>query len=76
MHPLHPCAAATVVHEAIGDTDTTFVPKTYIGSTETHSKQLLANHLTGFRHERCENSTELSKHFLKLKRDGKTFSIS
>ena len=62
--------------EAIVDTDNNPAPKKCIGSTETSFKQRLANHQTSFRHERYENSTELSKHIWKLKREGKAFRIS
>ena len=48
----------------------------YIGSTETPFKQWVANYLTSLRHEKYENSTELSKYVWKLKREGKTFQIN
>ena len=69
------CLARSIVYEAIMDTNNTPVPKTHISSTETPFKQRLANHLTSFRHERYENSTELSKHVWKLKREGKLVGI-
>ena len=70
------CLASSIVYEATVDTDNTPMLKTYIGSTETPFKQWLVNHLTSFRHDRYENSIELSKHVWKLKREGKTFRMS
>ena len=70
------CLASSIVYEATVDTDSTPVPKTYIGSTETPFKQLFANYLTSFRYEKYDNSTELSKHAWKLKGEGKAFRNS
>ena len=48
----------------------------YIGATAPPFKQRFANHLTSFRHERYENSTELSKHMWNLKRQEIDTSIT
>ena len=50
-------------------------PKVYIGSTETSFKQRHVNHMTSIRHEKYENSTELSKYTWQLKRSGQAFAI-
>ena len=69
------CLTAGLVYKAtvtITDSGTT---KHYIGSTEGPFKQRYANHLTSTRHERYENSTELSKYVWKLKRSGANFEV-
>ena len=40
----------------------------YIGLTEYAFKQRYANHMSTFRHEKNEKSTELARHMWKLKR--------
>ena len=45
--------------------------ETYVGLTETTIKQHYANHLSTFKHHSKKNSTELSKHFWRIK-DSKT----
>ena len=50
--------------------------KTYIGLTEQTFKTRYNNHTSTFRHEKHENSTELSKYIWKLKRSGKGYKIN
>ena len=70
------CLTSNIIYKAIVDDGSTSVSKTYIGSTETSFKQWIANHLKSFRHERNENSMELSKYIWKLKHESKTFRIN
>ena len=50
--------------------------KEYIGLTEPPFKHRYANHKTSFRHERYENSTELSKYVWDAKRSNEDFTIA
>ena len=48
----------------------------YIGLTEPPFKLRYNNHTQSFRHEKHQNSTELSKHIWQLKRNKKPFTIN
>ena len=50
--------------------------KQYIGSTENAFKTRYSNHLSSFRNQRYENSTELSKYIWALKRAGVDYTVS
>ena len=63
------CLTSSIVYEATVATDNTPLTKKCIGSTETPFKQRLVNHKMSFRHERYENSTELSKHVCVTERE-------
>ena len=67
------CQTENIVYQATVHGKQT---KVYIGLTENNFKQRYANHKQSFKHEKHENSTELSKHIWKLKRNNEPFSIS
>ena len=48
----------------------------YIGLTEPPFKLRYNNHTQSFKHEKHQNSTELSKHIWQLKRNKKPFTIN
>ena len=48
----------------------------YYGVTEGTFKQLYANHLTSFRHDRHSSATELSKFIWDLKGKGTDYSVT
>ena len=55
------CLTNNIVYEASVSMNNNFVPVIYIRATETPFKQRYVNHLMSLRHDRYENSTELSK---------------
>ena len=68
------CQARSIVYKAtVARNDEV---KEYIGLSEPPFKQRYANHKTSFRHEKYENSTELSKYMWETKRDRQDFTIS
>ena len=67
------CLAKNVVYTA--EVKTPDTSRTYIGLSEPSFKLRYANHLQSFRHERHENSTELSKHVWNLKRSNTPYTI-
>lgn len=50
--------------------------ETYVGVTENEFKTRLANHKQTFKNQTLENSTELSKHIWKLKRNEQQFEVT
>ena len=50
--------------------------ETYVGLCEPTFKERISNHKKDFKHQKYENSTELSKHIWKLKNQNTDYSIS
>ena len=69
------CQTDCIVYKAVVTNNTTGASREYIGLTEPPFKQRYANHLTSIRHEKYENSTELSKYVWELKRRQEDFSV-
>ena len=70
------CLTNNVVYKAMVKTTGPDEVREYIGLAETEFKLRYANHLTTFRHESRQNSTELSKYIWQLKRSNVDFEIS
>ncbi len=69
------CQTNNVIYNAEVVVENQNQNKLYIGLTEHAFKQRYANHLQTFKHEKYENSTELSKYIWSLKRKMQNFQI-
>ena len=68
------CQADNVIYQAMVSDDTRNA-KVYTGMSAPPFKARYSNHLTTLRHDRYENSTELSKHVWSMKRDNIQYVI-
>ena len=68
------CQADNVIYQAMVSDDTRN-DKVYTGMSAPPFKARYSNHLTTLRHDRYENSTELSKHVWSMKRDNRQYVI-
>ena len=69
------CQISSIVYKATVQITGEDRQKEYIGLTEPEFKKRYGNHLTSFRHERHEKSTELSKCVWNLKRQNNEYSL-
>ena len=67
------CQEKSIVYKAV--VKSTQEKKEYIGLTEHAFKQMCLSHQTSFRHQKYEQSTELSKHIWSVKKKGETYNI-
>ena len=70
------CQSASIIYIAEVKKETHNEAKLYIGLTEHSFKPRYNNHNQSFKHEIHHNTTELSKHVCKLKRNKEPFTIS
>ena len=68
------CQERSIIYKAVVTSAET--KKQYIGLTEHAFKQRYSNHQTSFRHQKYEQSTELSKHIWMLKKGNEPYSIA
>ncbi|XP_065190597.1 uncharacterized protein LOC135821526 [Sycon ciliatum] len=68
------CQADNVIYQAMVSDDTRNA-KVYTGMSAPPFKARYSYHLTTLRHDRYENSTELSKHVWSMKRDNRHYVI-
>ena len=69
------CQISSIVYKATVQITGEDRQKEYIGLMEPEFKKRYGNHLTSFRHERHEKSTELSKCVWNLKRQNNEYSL-
>ena len=69
------CQISSIVYKATVQITGEDRQKEYIGLTEPEFKKRYGNHLTSFRHERHEKSTELSKCVWNMKRQNSEYSL-
>ena len=68
------CLQKSLIYQATVSTDAETYR--YIGLTEHSFKQRFTNHNQSFRHQKCSNSTELSKLIWKLKNSKTNYNIT
>ena len=68
------CQDRSIIYKAVVTSAET--KKQYIGLTGHAFKQRYSNHQTSFRHQKYEQSTELSKHIWMLKKGNEPYSIT
>ena len=67
------CQEKSIMYKAVVTSEQE--KKEYIGLTEHAFKQRYSSHQTSFRHQKYEQSTELSKHIWSLKKKDETYNI-